>query len=107
MGIEITTKPGEITVNGTTFYMKPDPTNSDEWDTLMNTVVVYSDPKKRKASHAKLLDAMCALAYTPEDAEMCRKIFTDSTDVGTATLRNVSILYVQEATGFPTGPSES
>lgn len=105
MAINVTTTPAEVTVNGVTFYMKPDPTNSDEWDTLMATAVVFSDPKKRKAAHAAMLDAMAALANTPEDAEMCRKIFTDSTDVGTATLRYVSIEYVKEVTGFPTEPS--
>lgn len=99
MGIIITTEPVEISIDGTTFFMQGDPTNSKEWATLLEVEVFYGD--KQAESHQQLTDALAALAESPEDATIIKAL-----DVGTKTLKLAAEGYVSEVTGFPTQPAK-
>lgn len=98
MAIIITTEPIDVNVNGVTFQMQADPTASPEWGILLETEVTYGT--NREESHTKLVEALAALAQTPEDAETIRGL-----DVGTRTLKVTAERYVQEVAGFPTKPA--
>lgn len=101
MSVNVTIEPAEITLNGVTFHLQGDPTNSTEWATLLKTEVFLAGPKHDK-SRAALIKALVALAETPEDAEIIKGL-----TVGTRTLKLGTEGYVREITGFPTQPSNS
>jgi hypothetical protein len=100
MSVNITTEPIEIVIDGVSFLMQGDPTASPDWEKLLETEVFYSGDKREK-SHKELLDAMAALAETPQDAETIHAL-----TCGTKTLRRASSGYVEAVTGFPTQPSK-
>lgn len=102
MGIEITTGPIDVTIDGTTILFQGDPTASTAWDALMEIEVSYTDPEKRDKAKADLTDAFAELSHTPEDAELFRKL-----DLGVATLRKIAHAYAAAVTGFPTEPPKS
>lgn len=104
MGIEITTEPIDVSVDGTVFWLQGDPSNNPAWDKLMVTNVVIGDPKKRQAAHKAMVEALAAMAATPEDAETLRKVFDTDTEAGTITLDRTVKAYIREVTGFPTQP---
>lgn len=97
--INITIEPIELVINGTSVFMQADPSATPDWATLLDTEVSYTDPKKRQTAHDAMTDALAAMASTPEDADLLRKL-----DLGTATLKTVAQAYVVEVTGFPTQP---
>lgn len=101
MSVNVTTEPAEITLDGTTFHLKGDPTNSPEWVALLETEVFLIGDKHDK-SRAALIKALAALAETPEDAKIIKTL-----TVGTRTLKLGAEGYVKEVTGFPTQPSKS
>ncbi len=98
MSVNITTEPVEVSIDGTVFFLQGDPTNSKEWDVLLETEVFYTG-KKQAPSHQALVDALVAVAETPQDAETVKSL-----TVGTRTLKRVADGYVLEVTGFPTQP---
>lgn len=100
MSVKITTEPVEVSLDGTTFFLQGDPTNSSEWAALLETEVSYGE--KQAESHQTLLDALAALAETPEDADTIKGL-----TVGTRTLKLGAEGYVREVTGFPTVQSKS
>jgi hypothetical protein len=97
MSITINTQPVEVVLDGTSFNLQGDPTNSKEWAALLETEVSYG--AKQTESHQALTDALVALAETPEDATIIKGL-----DVGTRTLKLAAEAYVREVTGFPTAP---
>jgi hypothetical protein len=97
MGIEITTEPIEVIVDGVKFFMQGDPSATTDWHTLMEMKVSYG--KDREKIHKELVDALAAMAHTPEDADIIRSL-----DAGTATLERTGKAYVQAVVGFPTPP---
>lgn len=97
MGIEITTEPIDVSVEGTKFFMQGDPSNTPEWVTLMELRVTYGT--KRDASREALIEALAGLAHSDDDASIIRDL-----TVGTATLERTGHAYVQAVTGFPTQP---
>lgn len=99
MGVNITTEPVEMVIDGTTFFLQGDPTNSKEWAVLLETEVSYGS--KQAEAHAALTDALVGLAETVEDGEIIRGL-----TVGTRTLKRAAEGYVQEVTGFPTQPAK-
>lgn len=101
MGIEITTEPIDVTVNGVTFNMLGDPTASPEWDALMEVEVFYTGPKA-DASRKELIEALAGLAETETDAVTIRSLKD-----GTKVLWRVAMAYIGEVTGFPTQPPAS
>lgn len=102
--INITTEPVEISVNGTTFFLDGDPTNSPTWAVLLEIKVVYTDAKKRQTAHNALVDALEKLAATPEDAAIVREWGPKE---GTATIELVCKEYAKAVLGFPTKPQSS
>jgi hypothetical protein len=70
----------------------------------METNVVLGDAKKRQAAHTAMVDALAAMAVSPEDAETLRKLFDTDTDAGTITLDRTVKAYIRVVTGFPTQP---
>lgn len=100
--IEITTKPHVLIINGTTILMQADPSATPAWDTLMTTKVVFTPAKKRDESRKAIVDALAALAQTPQDGELFNKL--DPAVVGVHTLKLVGDEYVAMVTGFPTQP---
>lgn len=99
MGIHITTEPVDVTINGVTFNLQGDPTNTPQWRALLETKVAYGSDQQK--SHEKLVEALVGLAETPEDAEIIRGL-----TAGTRTLQVASEQYVKAVTGFPTQPSK-
>ena len=104
MGIEITTEPIDVSVDGTVFWLQADPSNSPAWDTLMQTNVVLGDAKKRQAAHTAMVDGLAAMAVTVEDADTLRKVFDTDSEAGTITLDRTVKEYIKAVTGFPTQP---
>lgn len=100
MGINITTVPVDVTVDGVSFQLQGDPTNSQAWATLLETEIAYGT--KQGESHTALIEALAGLAETPADAETIKGL-----ECGTRTLDLVSRRYVEAVTGFPTQPSKS
>lgn len=97
MSVNITTEPIEIVIDGTSFLLQGDPTNSKEWSVLLETEVSYGT--KQAESHQALTDALVGLAETPDDATTIKGL-----TVGTRTLKRAAEAYVREVTGFPTVP---
>lgn len=98
MGIEITTEPIDVEVNGVTFSMQGDPTASEAWAVLLDTEIFYLGPKA-ESSRKELVEALASLAHTETDAETIRSLKD-----GNKTLKAVAMGYVSEVTGFPTQP---
>lgn len=96
---EISIEPHELTITGTLIYMQGDPTGGDgtAWDTLMETPKAVGTKGRDE-----LLDALAALAETPEDAETLRKL-----EPGGPTLNNAAEWYLKVVTGFPMPPPAS
>lgn len=97
MSVNITTEPIEIVIDGVSFFMQGDPTNSKEWAVLLEVEVFYGD--KQADSHQALTDALASLAESPEDADTIKSL-----TCGTKTLKLAAEGYVSEVTGFPTQP---
>lgn len=102
--IEIVTAPHEIIVNGTKILMKADPTAGKAWGELMELRTSWRTEQSRQEMHEGTLEALAAMAETPEDADTLRSLFPfgEDTEVGTQTLKTVGLRYVEVVTGFPT-----
>lgn len=95
---QITVEPNTVTVGDTSFQMQGDPSASKAWRTLLEQKIDYTD----EAFRDSLLDALCDMAETPDDADTLRSL-----QPGAATLRKIADWYVKEVTGFPTQPQSS
>lgn len=92
--IEIEFEPHELIIGGELVcLMQPDPSASQEWDTLLTTPYAVG-------SHGRteLIEALAALAQTKEDGDKLRK-----SDPGGRTINTLVERYVEAVTGFPIG----
>lgn len=95
--IEIEFEPHELIISGTTILMQADPSAGKEWETLLETGYAVGNKGR-----AELIEALAALAETPDDAETLRKLNPGGRTINLATER-----YIEVVTGFPLGRSSS
>lgn len=79
------------TEDGTKIFLQGDPSASEEWDTLMETPYAIGNRNRQP-----LIDALAALAASPEDAEKLR-----NANLGGRTINETVNWYIEVVTGFP------
>lgn len=92
--IAVAHEPHTLEIDGELIaYMQADPSASPEWETLLTTPYAIGSNGR-----TELIEALAALAETPEDGKKLIKA-----DPGGRTINTLVDGYVEAVTGFPVG----